>query len=111
MISRARMLQVMRARPTRSAMAIGLCFALAGCPRLFVRERIPAQCDPIGFQVCKSQAKWEGDPESADAWDNLGDDTLAASRAETRTCEVRRKALEQCLLRLEKQRVIDLGKP
>lgn len=84
-----------------------LC-AFGGCSPL-VREGIPAQCELQGFVPCKSQARWEGDPDSADTWDNLGGDTLTQSREETRTCEVRRKSLEQCLRRLEKQRVIDLG--
>jgi hypothetical protein len=74
-----------------------------------LRRGVPAQCDAIGFQECKSQAKWEGDPADPKAWDQLAGETLPASREETRTCETRRKALEQCLRRLDKQHVIDLG--
>ena len=81
-----------------------------GCSHNLIRG-IAAQCNPIGFQVCKSQARWEGDPNDAATWDNLGDDTLNASRAETRGCEVRRKALDQCLRRLAQQGVIVLDAP
>lgn len=93
----------------RLAIAALLVTLLAGCPRLIVRpDPIPAQCDVIGFEVCKSEAKWEGDPNDAATWDKLGQDTLNESRDETRTCEVRRKALEQCLRRLEREKVIVL---
>lgn len=94
----------------KSLAAMSLCLLLTGCPfSALVRERIPAQCEPIGFQECKSQARWDGDPTDPKAWDQLAGETLPASREETRQCEVRRKALEQCLKRLERQHVIDLG--
>lgn len=69
---------------------------------------IPANCNAMCFVECKSQAKWEGDPESAEAWDSLAGDTLPASRDETRTCEVRRNACEQCFKRLEDAGVLTL---
>lgn len=78
------------------------------CTRTIRPDPIPANCEPIGYEVCKSRAKWEGDPDDPRAWDNLGGDTVGASREETRTCETRRKALEQCLNRLEKAGIIVL---
>jgi hypothetical protein len=83
-----------------------LCCTAATCQRN-VRGPIPAQCDPIGYDVCKSQAKWTGDPNDPRTWDTLPQ-TLRQSREETRTCEVRRKALYQCLERLQKRGVIVL---
>lgn len=80
------------------------------CSRYLGRP-IPAQCAPMGFEVCKSQARWAGNPNDPAAWDALAADTLSDSRAETRTCEQRRLALQQCLERLERQRLIDLGRP
>lgn len=78
-----------------------MCILLAGCPNLLVKPApIAAQCNPIGWEVCQSRARWDADPASPQAWDALAE-TLEESRAETRTCEVRRKALEQCLKRLE----------
>jgi hypothetical protein len=83
-----------------------LCCTAATCTRA-VRGPIPAQCDPIGYDECKSQARWEGDSADPRTWDNLPH-TLNESRQETRTCEVRRKALQQCLERLQKRGVIVL---
>jgi hypothetical protein len=95
----------------RIALALLLILPLAGCPwNALVRERVPAQCDGQCFVPCASRAVWQGDPDSADTWDNLPA-TLEDSRLETRTCEVRRKACEQCLRRLDRERVIDLGAP
>lgn len=88
-------------------LAIAALVALTGCRWAVKPSPIPAQCDALGWQVCKSQARWEADPADPQAWDALVD-TLEDSRAETRQCEVRRKALEQCLKRLEKAGVIVL---
>lgn len=84
-----------------------LLVALTGCRWVVKPSPVPAQCDALGWQVCKSRALWEADPADPQAWDALVD-TLEESRAETRKCEVRRKALEQCLKRLEKTGVIVL---
>lgn len=81
----------------------------ATCSRT-ARPAVPALCEPVGFEQCESKARWEGDPEDPRAWDALAGETLSQSREETRTCEVRRKALEQCLRRLDRERVIDLGR-
>lgn len=89
------------------AIVIGLTGAT--CSNGLVRG-IPAQCLPIGFEECKSHARWVGDPNDPASWDNLAADTINASREETRVCEQRRKALEQCLRRLDKEHVIDLGR-
>lgn len=93
----------------RVLLALLLVLVLSGatCQRR-ANLPIPAGCNAMCFVECKSQAKWEGDPESAEAWDSLAADTVAASRAETRTCEVRRKACAQCLQRLEGAGVLEL---
>lgn len=93
------------------ATAAVLILLLAGwgpCSRMVRPDPIAAQCNPIGFEQCKSRARWEGDPEDPRAWDNLGGDTLKQSREETRTCELRRRALDECLQRLAKEKVIVL---
>jgi len=94
----------------RALLIIAMVVATTGmsCSRWLGRQGIPAQCEPIGFQECKSTVRWEGDPEDAATWDLLGEEVLPAARAETRSCEVRRKALEQCLRRLDKAGVIEL---
>lgn len=82
--------------------------ALAGCGWRVVRaDPIPAQCDAMCFVPCKSAARWDADPADPAAWDALAD-TLADSRDETRQCEVRRKACEQCLTRLKAAGIITL---
>jgi hypothetical protein len=65
---------------------------------------IPASCNPMCRETCASRARWEGNAEDPGAWDSLASDTLGASRAETRECEVRRKACDQCI-----QRLVDAG--
>lgn len=94
----------------RLILALVAVLVLSGmsCTRFIRADAIPAHCNPIGFEVCKSRARWEGDPEDPRAWDGLGGDTLNESRQETRSCEIRRKALEQCLKRLEAEKVIVL---
>lgn len=89
----------------KNALVIAMLLSLAGCKWVVKPDPIPAQCEPIGFEACKSQATWNADPADPNAWDALVD-TLEDSRAETRQCEVRRKALAQCLQRLEKEGVI-----
>lgn len=90
----------------KAILVTAMCILLSGCPSLLVKpDPIAAQCNPIGWEVCQSRARWDADPASPQAWDALAE-TLEDSRGETRTCEVRRKALEQCLKRLERLGVI-----
>lgn len=91
----------------RGVLLAAMCTLLAGCPSLLVKpDPIAAQCNPIGWEQCQSRARWDADASSASAWDALAE-TLEESRAETRQCEIRRKALEQCLRRLEAQGVVN----
>lgn len=95
----------------RLVTAAVLILLLAGwgpCSRFTRPDPPTAQCNPIGFEECKSLARWACDPEDPKCWDSLANDTLNESRGETRTCEVKRKALEQCLKRLEAEKVIVL---
>ena len=89
----------------KNTLVLMLFLSLTGCKWVVKPDPIPAQCEPMGFEVCKSQARWNADPADPNAWDALVE-TLEDSRAETRQCEVRRKALVQCLQRLEKAGVI-----
>lgn len=92
-------------RPILLAIAIML---LSGCNRWVVRPApVPAQCEAIAYEACKSTATWEGDPNDARTWDALAE-AFNDSRDETRTCEVRRKAAEQCLKRLESAGIVVL---
>ncbi len=89
----------------RDLFAIALVAALllvAGCP-LQRPEPVPAQCNPICFLPCTSDGdpgvRWEADPKDPAAWDALGEEVIPALTGVANTCELRRKACDQCLQR------------
>lgn len=90
-------------------LAIAALLALTGCP-LVRSNPVPAGIDPLCFQPVKDDVRWEGDPNDAATWDNLGGETVPALRSKLGESEVHRKACEQGLRRLDKAKVIDLGR-
>lgn len=93
------------------AAVIAVALFLAACSPARTPPPVEAQCDQMCFAPCKSEAKWEADPADPAAFDKLAGETVPALRAETRTCEVRRKACVQCLRRLDRHGVIFLNAP
>lgn len=75
-------------------------------------KTVPAQCNPICFLPCAKDGdpgvRWEADPNSSDAWDELAGEVVPALVDKNATCELRRSACEQCLRRLDKAKVIEL---
>ncbi|MFE3969031.1 hypothetical protein [Stenotrophomonas sp. YIM B13575] len=95
----------------RHALAIAALMVLAGCTQHL--QRVPAQCDAMCFRPCVDAGEDTGvrvtaDPAAADAWDNIGGDVVGQLADKLRTCDVRRKACEQCLRRLDAKNVIQL---
>lgn len=94
-------------------LAIVLLLTGASCSRNV--RRVPAMCDQICFLPCVSAdgdvgIRWEADPLKSEAWDALGEDVTAPLATALRQCEIRRKACDQCLRRLDKEEVIGLGR-
>lgn len=84
---------------------------LAGCGSFLVRRpAVPAQVDASCFQSVVDTVRWTGNPESAATWDVLGKHVIPDLRAEVKTAELHRLACEQALRRLDKAKVIDLGR-
>lgn len=101
------------------ALAVSLALVLlltgATCQRRSA-EPVPAECNSICFSPCVSASgdtgvRWEADPNDAMAWDVLAgeDGPLEQLTLQVRTCDARREACVQCLQRLHRNRVIDLG--
>lgn len=97
----------------RTVLIIAIALLLAGCP-LQRAEPVPAQCNPICFLPCTSDGdpgvRWEADPNSAEAWDALAGEVVPALTDKANTCELRRKACDQCLRRLDQAGAIELGR-
>lgn len=76
-------------------------------------ESVPALCDAQCFRPCVGEGEDTGvrvigDPAAASTWDEIGGDVNQQLANRLRQCDVRRKACEQCLQRLDKQDVIQL---
>jgi len=71
---------------------------------------IDAQCSPLCKEQCPTAAQagvtWAADPEDPAAWDALGGDVVPALVDLNAQCEVRRRACEQCLQRLDRAGLI-----
>lgn len=92
-------------------LVLPLCLLLAGCGSLLVRRpAVPAQVDPLCFQPVKDNVRWTGNPDDPAAWDALAGDVVPTLRSKIGEAEVHRKACEQALRRLDKAKVIDLGR-
>lgn len=88
---------------------------LAGWGSCSPRAPVPvaAQCDAMCFRPCvgandDTGVRVTGDPAAADTWDEIGGDVVRQLTTDLRQCDTRRQACEQCLRRLEKQKVIHL---
>jgi hypothetical protein len=90
-------------------LAIAAILLLTGCP-LVRSNPVPAQIDPLCFAPVKDDVRWEGDPNDASTWDNLGGEVVPALREKLGESEVHRQACVQGLKRLDKAKVIDLGR-
>jgi hypothetical protein len=72
---------------------------------------VDPECSLDGFVQCTTDdgdtgVRWEGDPNQPGTIDVLGEVVIPELSDRLRVCETRRKALAQCLKRLESQGVI-----
>jgi hypothetical protein len=98
-------------------LAAGAVLLLCGFPGCNVRPNapIPAQCDAVCFVPCVGKdedtgVRVTGNPDDAGTWDEIGGDALDTLARKLRTCDVGREACVKCLNRLDKAKVIDLGR-
>lgn len=88
-----------------------LALLLAGCGR-FTKPTAPvADAGGICYQPCTPSltdtgVRWEGDPESPEAWDNLGDTVTSTLSRSLLTCEARRQECAGFINSLKKRGVI-----
>lgn len=99
----------------RAIIYLLIAFLLTGasCTSL-QRGKMPAQCEAICFIPCTDAdgdtgVQWLSDSNTPQAWDDLGGDVLPELAKRVRQCEVSRTACVQCLRRLHRAEVIDLG--
>ena len=97
----------------RQTLPIAALMLLAGCTQHL--QRVPAQCDAMCFRPCVDVGEDTGvrvtaDPAAAanGAGGNIGGKVVGQLADKLRTCDVRRKACEQCLRRLDAKNVIEL---
>jgi len=83
---------------------------LTGCPLVKQAKPVPALIDATCFQPVVDDVRWEGDPNDPSAWDNLAGETVPALREKVATADKHREACVMGLKRLEKAKVIDLGR-
>lgn len=94
----------------KTALAL-VCLLLAGCGSFLVRRpAVPAQVDASCFQSVVDTVRWTGNPQDPATWDILGGEVVPALRAEVATADAHRLACEQALRRLDKAKVISLGR-
>ena len=87
---------------------------LSGCgsiTKLVKRDPIPAQCNAICYLPCVDEdgdtgIRWVGNYTDPKLWDALSEEVTLPLAEKLRQCETRRKACEQCLNRLEQEKVI-----
>lgn len=90
-----------------------LCLLLTGCGgiRNWIKPPpVPATCASECFAPCDTtRPLWEPvNPEDPAAWDDIRPQVVEPLVKNLRTCEVRRRACESCLRRLEQAAVIAL---
>lgn len=90
-----------------------IALSMSGCSlkQLVKRDPIPAQCNAICYTPCVDEdgdtgIRWVGNYTDPKLWDSLSEDVTIPLAEKLRQCETRRKACEQCLDRLEEQKVI-----
>lgn len=99
---------------TAVAMAFLVIAALlaSGCKldQFVKRSPIPSQCNAICYVKCAEGSdtgvRWNADYNDPKAWDSLAADTIGKLTQKLLVCEKHRAACEQCLNRLEEQKVI-----
>ena len=95
----------------RVIVTILLVLLLAGCGR-FAKPTAPvADAGAMCYQACTptltdTGVRWEVDPETPDAWDELGDTVTSALSRLLLTCEARRQACAGFINDLKKRGVI-----
>ena len=87
--------------------------ACSGCQSKGPVNAAPVQshCETMCYTPCIKEdgdtgVRWIADFTRPDAWETLGDDVVAALSGKLRTCELHRKACEQCLQNLKEEGVI-----
>lgn len=95
------------------AFLVALLCTGASCSRFVRGEAVPAECEAVCFLPCTvngdTGVRWEADPNDPQAWDELAGGTTEVLATKLRTCDARRGACVQCLRRLHRHGVIDLG--
>lgn len=94
----------------RALLALPLALLLTGCPLVKQAKPVPALIDATCFQPVVDDVRWMGDPDDPATWDNLGGEVVPALRAKVATADTHREACVMGLKRLEKAKVIDLGR-
>lgn len=98
----------------RNGIAWGaLVIALTGCSTAPSAGTPPALCDARCIVPCVGEhgdtgVRWQAQPDDPAAFDALGEAVIPALTEKLRRCELHRRACEQCLRRLDAERVITL---
>ena len=85
---------------------------LMGCkPRMIKAEPIASNCADMCYTSCLDDkggtgVYWAASPEDAAAWDSLFSEVITPLVVKLKTCELHRKACEQCLMNLKTEKVI-----
>lgn len=101
----------------RFALAIVMVLVLAGFGSCQRRGEAPVGDAPaICYLRCTPSltdtgVRWEAEPESADAWDDLGDVVVPALAGKLLTCEARRQACTDFLQSLRARGVYRGSEP
>lgn len=91
---------------------IVLILVLSGCkPRVIKAEPVASNCADMCYTSCLDEeggtgVYWAANPEDAAAWDSLFTDVITPLVLKLKTCELHRKACEQCLTNLKTEKVI-----
>lgn len=90
---------------TMRAALLLVVMALAGCASVPITA-VPAQCNAMCFQPCVGEGEDTGvrvtaSGDTAQAWDEIGGEVTTQLATKLRTCDARRAACVQCLLRLD----------
>lgn len=95
-----------------TTIAIVVLLVLIGCkPRMIKAEPVASNCADMCYTSCLDDkggtgVYWAADPEDAAAWDSLFTEVVTPLVIKLKTCELHRKACEQCLTNLKTEKVI-----
>lgn len=92
----------------RIAMLCVLLYSLVACTDATkAPPPVPAQCEAACFVPCTTSGiAWTADPSSPEAYDALGEQVVQPLAERVLTCDVRRCACHQCLLRAQDNGVL-----